>query len=63
MPKVTIKAHEIFFLLAGFATLAFLPFLSGGGLFLWSITKFLYFLGVALFIADVIKIVKKKHAG
>ncbi len=49
------KTHNLFFLLAGLATLLFLPFAAEGGLALWIIIKSFYFLGVILFIAEVIK--------
>lgn len=50
-----IKASSLFFLLAGLATLLFLPFAAEGGLALWIIIKSFYFLGVILFITEITK--------
>ncbi|GEM_PF-2940745 len=50
-----IKVHNLFFLLAGLATLLSLPFVAEGGLALWIIIKSFYFLGVILFITGIIK--------
>ena len=50
-----IKAHDLFFLLAGLTILLSLPFMAKGGLALWIIIKSFYFLGVILFIAAAVK--------
>ena len=53
--NMKIKTHNLFFLLAGLTILLYLPFAAEGGLALWIIIKSFYFLGVVLFIAEVIK--------